>query len=278
MSKTSIQWTDRTWNPIRGCSRVSPGCINCYAERQAARFSGAGEPFNGYVQIANGHPQWTGKVELVEKHLCDPVSWRAPQRVFVNSMSDLFHEGLSFEDIDEVFTAMVAAPRHTFQILTKRHRRMVKYFWSGRHDDGPGPDRATYHLNQNIWLGVSVEDRKRKVRIDSLRETPAEVRFLSLEPLLEDLGRLDLTGIHWVIVGGESGPGARPFGIDWARSIRDQCWAAGAAFFMKQVGRLPNGSGFPDGFDYRKRDLHGGDWDEWPEDLRIREFPKVSHG
>jgi protein gp37 len=288
MGQTSIEWTDVTWNPVRGCSRVSPGCINCYAERQAARFSGVGKPFDGFVHIVNGHPAWTGKVELVEKHLNDPLTWKKPRRVFVNFMSDLFHEELSFADIDEVFTVMIAAPEHTYQILTKRPERMLKYFASGRHDNGLGPERTDYHLDQNIWLGVSVEDRARKNRIDFLRETPATVRFLSVEPLLEDIGELDLLGIHWVIVGGESGPGARPMDVGWVRSIVKQCRKANVACFVKQLGAKPaldgkaynpygtfknDLSGRPSGLYDRK----GGTMSEWPEDLQVREFPEVSH-
>lgn len=230
-----IAWTERTWNPTRGCSRISPGCVNCYAEKIASRFNGPGAPFEGFAHKVNGHAAWTGKVELIESKLLEPLSWRKPQRVFVNSMSDLFHEALSFEDIDKVFTTMIAAPQHVYQILTKRAERMREYFQSGRHDGGCGPDRATYHLDQQIWLGCSVEDRQRKTRIDSLRQTPAGLRFLSIEPLLEDIGILDLRGISWVIVGYESGPRPRPAEEQWVRNIKNQCVEAGVAFFYKQA-------------------------------------------
>jgi protein gp37 len=286
----------RTWNPTRGCSRVSPGCVNCYAEALAGRYSayGAqpGSPFAGFVTKVNGHASWTGKVELVESMLDTPLHWRKPCRVFVNSMSDLFHEALPDEAIDRVFAVMALARHHSFQILTKRAARMDAYVGGFHH-------RADEFVNKlkpsslwngnaceahrilgmgsplpNVWLGVSVEDQQRKDRIDMLRQTPAAVRFLSIEPLIEDIGVLDLSGISWVIVGGESGPGARPFYVDWARNIIEQCKAAGVPVFMKQVGRFPNGSGFPD-FDYRKRDRKGGTMEEWPEDLRVREFPST---
>ncbi len=232
MSATSIEWTERTWNPVRGCSRISPGCVNCYAERMAARnlpgmkSPTTGEPF----AILNGNgPHWTGKVELVPSMLDIPLKRRKPTTWFVNSMSDLFHEGLLESDIAQVFTVMSRCARHTFQVLTKRSDRMysvLKEFSSG----------PAWWPFGNVWLGVSVESRDYLSRIDDLRRTPAAVRFLSLEPLLEDLGQLDLTGIHWVIVGGESGPGARPMHPDWARGIRDQCVAAGVPFFFKQWG------------------------------------------
>ena len=306
MSKTSIEWTDVTWNPVRGCSRISEGCRNCYAERQAARFVDG--PFNGFVHTVNNHPAWTGKVELVEKHLRDPLKWRKPCRVFVNSMSDLFHENLSDEAIDRVFAVMALCPQHTFQILTKRPKRMLEYW---RNPEAlrerrfhalqdarvfPGdprravlgnPSRASIaegilkgwrSLTLNIWLGVSVEDRATLTRVDDLRPTPAAVRFLSLEPLLEDIGKLDLRGIDWVIVGGESGPGARPFDIEWARSVLRQCADAGVAVFVKQLGANPFSSCSLMPRDCQNIALHsrkGGDMEEWPVDLRVREFPEM---
>jgi protein gp37 len=238
---TEIQWTDATWNPCLGCSKISPGCKGCYAILDVHRMAGNPNPKiaaanAGLTIIEGGHPNWTGKVRLIPERLEIPLHWREPRRVFVNSLSDLFHENLPFEYIDEVVTSMVAADWHTYQILTKRSARMREYFSSGRHDNGVGPDRADYHLDQQIWLGVSVESRDYLSRIDDLRRTPATVRFLSLEPLLEDLGQLDLTGIHWVIVGGESGRDARPMAPEWARNIRDQCEAAGVPYFFKQWG------------------------------------------
>ena len=303
MGKTSIEWCDVTWNPVRGCSRVSEGCRNCYAERQAARFAGPGKPFEGFVHIVNGHPAWTGKVELVEDHLEDPLHWRKPQRVFVNSMSDLFHENLSLDDVARIFAVMALCPQHTFQILTKRPERMLGYCGLAASDPDaylwawcdtfdvpiwlipPEPQSETWPL-RNVWLGVSVEDRENKLRIDLLRQTPAAIRFLSIEPLLEDIGELDLTGIHQVIVGGESGPRARPFDIQWARDIIAQCKAANVAVFLKQVGSAP--VSVADRISHRgdttKRlrwcyryltDKKGGDMSEWPEDVRVREFPNV---
>jgi protein gp37 len=264
---TTIEWTDATWNPVRGCSRVSPGCVNCYAERIAARgLPGLSSPTTGdpFAVMTPSGPHWTGKVELIEHKVEEPLHWRKPRRVFVNSMSDLFHESLPFWAIDKVFSSMAAAPEHTYQILTKRHGRMFEYFHSGRHDGGYGPSRAMYHLDQNIWLGVSVEDRARKDRIDTLRRVPATVRFLSLEPLLEDLGKLNLTGIGWCIVGGESGPGARGCDVAWIRSIVQQCKAAGVACFCKQTGAS----------NACEHDRKGGCFDCLPDDLKVREYPE----
>ena len=278
-AKTEIAWTDRTWNCTRGCSRVSPGCFNCYAERVAYRFSGPGQPYEGLVQITNGHPQWTGKVSLIEKALLEPLSWRKPARVFVDSMSDLFYEELPDEDIALVFGSMVSAYWHTYQILTKRAVRLPEWdaFVRENYLDRLGNVHFPGQVNgtqswplPNVHIGVSVEDRARKDRIDFLRETPAALRFLSLEPLLEDLGTLDLRGIGWVIVGGESGPGARPFDITWARNIIAQCREAGVACFVKQVGAHV----IQDGEHRVKRDKKGGDMSEWPHDLCVREFPR----
>lgn len=259
-SKSSIEWTDATWNPVRGCSMAkgseTGGCLNCYAARLNARnlpemkSPTTGEPF---ARILQSGPRWTGKVELIEKALMLPLKWRKPKRIFVNSLSDLFHEALPDEAIDRVFAVMALCPQHTFQVLTKRPERMLKYF-----DD---PIRRGYLVNRererfyntahrelvwyatmhwplpNVWLGISIENKPTaKTRIQLLQQTPAAVRFLSVEPLLAALGKLDLEGIDWVIVGGESGPGARPMHPDWVRSIRDQCSAAGVAFFFKQWG------------------------------------------
>lgn len=227
MGKTSIEWTDATWNPVTGCSKISPGCKNCYAERMAERLKAMGQK-----NYANGF-------ELtLQPHMLDlPLHWKRPRMIFVNSMSDLFHKDVPFKYIDQVFTAMVAADWHTYQILTKRADRMHEYFRSGRHDNGNGPDRADYHLDGKIWLGVSVEDFPTwDARVHYLKDTPAAVRFISYEPALADLGSVDLEGIDWLIAGGESGPGARPMHPDWARSIRDQCQAAGVAFHFKQWG------------------------------------------
>lgn len=251
MGDTKIEWTDKTWNPIRGCSRVSEGCRNCYAERQAARFRGEGEAYGGLVRMGADGPHWTGEVAFIERNLEDPLHWRKPCRVFVNSMSDLFHEKVQDEWLNVLFSnVMEIATRHTFQILTKRPERMLKYL-SWRWGDGRIPMR-------NIWIGVSVEDQKTAdERIPLLLETPAAVRFISYEPALGpiDLDSESENGLHalgcgcnecrrhgksrgldWVIVGGESGPGARPMHPDWARSVRDQCQAAEVPFFFKQWG------------------------------------------
>ena len=292
MGKTSIEWCDLTWNPIRGCSRVSRGCEHCYAERQAARFTKKlvvidekghhhippverPGPFAGFVHSVNGHPAWTGKVELIEKHLLDPLHWRKPQRVFVNSISDLFHEALPDEAIDRVF-AVMAITQHTYQVLTKRPEWTLRYLTSDANqmDTCMHEDVLVQRLYdvcshghswplKNVWLGVSVEDRENKRRIDLLRQVPAAIRFLSVEPLLEDIGELDLTGIHQVIVGGESGPRARPFDVQWARNILAQCKAAGVACFYKQ-GAASNAC---------QHDRKGGHFECFPPDVQVRIFP-----
>ncbi|HEV2329779.1 MAG TPA: phage Gp37/Gp68 family protein [Verrucomicrobiae bacterium] len=213
-----IEWTDATWNPIRGCTKVSPGCAHCYAETFAERFRGV-----------PGHPFKHGfDLRLVPEKLGDPLRWESPRMIFVNSMSDLFHPSVPDEYIEKVARVMVAASWHTYQVLTKRADRMqsllkVKLNFAAR--------------NNHIWWGVSVENRKHGLpRLDLLRNSSARIRFLSVEPLLEFLGPLDLHGINWVIVGGESGPGARPMNIEWVRDIRDQCQKANVAFFFKQWG------------------------------------------
>lgn len=218
MNRTTIEWTDATWNPVRGCVKISPGCKHCYAEAFAERFRGVA-----------GHPYEAGFApRLVPSKLTEPLTWGTPRMVFVNSMSDLFQDAVPVEYVRSVVRTMESASWHTFQVLTKRSRRM--------RDVLQGPLRAAASL-QNVWWGVSVEDRQYGVpRIEDLRETPARVRFLSIEPLLEELGTLDLRGIDWVIVGGESGRHARPIERSWVRSIRDQCKAQKVAFFFKQWG------------------------------------------
>ena len=240
-SNSRIEWTDATWNPVRGCSMAkgseAGGCLNCYAARMAARgLPGLNSPTTGepFAVMRDSGPRWTGKVELIESALELPLHWRKPRRIFVNSMSDLFHESLSAYDISRVFAVMRFANRHTYMILTKRAPRMLSLLGSAPWWAGTEPD-----VWKHVWLGVSVEERWNKGRIELLRETPAALRFLSLEPLLEDLGDLDLTGIGWVIVGAESGPGAWPMDEKWVRSIRDQCVDTDVPFFYKQ--RLENG-------------------------------------
>lgn len=272
-----IAWTDQTWNPIRGCSRVSEGCRNCYAETVAARFNGPGQAYEGLARrAANGEARWTGKIRIVDEHLEDPLRWRRPRRVFVNSMSDLFHEDVPDEVIDKVFNVMFLATTHTFQVLTKRPERMLAYIMAR--------ELANYPIG-NVWLGVSVEDQAATdARIPLLLKTPAAVRFLSVEPLLApvDLSRF-LPGwgegamLHWVIVGGESGAGAREMNLTWARSIVAQCKASGVACFMKQMGARPQVTFLRNGEEATVRvrfaDRAGSDPDEWPPDLRVREFP-----
>lgn len=222
---STIEWTDTTWNPVRGCSRVSPGCTRCYAERMAHRFSGPGKPYEGLTRNSGKGPRWSGRVQLVYDVVDEPLRWRRPRVVFVNSMSDLFHENVPERFIKDVFEIMAEADRHTFQILTKRADRLAevapRLLWPS-----------------NVWMGVSVENQDYVDRIDRLREVPAQVRFLSLEPLVGPLSDLDLNGIHWVIVGGESGPAARPMKRTWVRDIRRQCRKADVPFFFKQWGGL----------------------------------------
>ena len=222
MAKDSkIEWTDATWNPIRGCSRVSEGWRNCYAERLASRFSDAGQPYHGLAERTKAGSRWTGEVRLIEEHLNNPLKWKKSRNVFVNSMSDLFHEKVSLANIQRIFDVMGKAYWHQFQILTKRHQRLVD---------------ISLEWSKNIWMGVSVEDENNLDRIDALRQTGAHIKFLSLEPLLAPLPNLNLTNIDWVIVGGESGPGARPVEAGWVRDIREQCANAGVPFFFKQWG------------------------------------------
>lgn len=239
MSK--IEWTERTWNPVTGCTKVSPGCKNCYAEGMARRLQAMGAP--GY---GNGF-----QLSLLPQRLDQPRARRKPTMYFVNSMSDLFQAAVPFAYVDQVMAVIQETPRHTYQILTKRSGRMRDYF-------------KTRAVPANAWLGVSVEDRRYgRPRIDDLLEIDAETRFLSAEPLLEDLGRLHLTGIQWVIVGGESGRKARPMQEAWAMSIKAQCERAGVDFFFKQWGAYGQ-----DGIKRSKkangRELGGKTWDRIP--------------
>ena len=228
---SSIEWTEATWNPTRGCTRVSEGCRHCYAELIQARFDGRPGFGEGFGRRTKAGSRWTGKVELDRNALGKPERWKKPRMIFVDSMSDLWHESLSRGDIAEVYGVMEFCDWHTFQVLTKRPDRRKAYLqeWVSRH---------SWPILRNVWEGTSVENRAALARIDDLRATPAAVRFLSIEPLLEDLEEIDLEGIHWVIVGGESGPGARPMHPDWARSVRDQCLAADVKFFFKQWGEF----------------------------------------
>lgn len=396
---TKIEWTDETWNPVRGCSLVSAGCANCYAMKQAHRFSGEGMPYAGLTELGPQGPRWTGKIRLVPEVLDAPLHWKTPRRIFVNSMSDLFHEDVPDEFIVAVFGVMAACPEHTFQILTKRPERMRQWFdrigkfgGFGRYirsirvdGDRTIPNlfgavakteivrgkrcramsdpwmkvfnAASFHMNdsrlRNVSLGVSVEDQQTAdARIPILLQTPAAVRFVSAEPLLGPVDiapwlrattkhhfRADIEGmlrnrafvglqhddgrpmsrreaenelfalhakgvkyipasscdafdpedgckghpeprLDWVIVGGESGPGARPCDIAWIRSIVEQCRSAAVPCFVKQLGAYPKDhcvAGTPiesTGLRFPLKDKKGGDPAEWPADLRVREWPR----
>ena len=213
MSESKIEWTDKTWNPITGCSKKSTGCLNCYAEVMSRRLKAMGQ-----AKYSNGF-----KVTLHEQCLDEPFTWRGAHNIFVCSMSDIFHEEVPFDFVDKMFDIIKRTPRHRYQILTKRAERMAEYF-------------ATRSIPENVWLGVTVEAQSSRFRIDRLRNLSASVKFLSCEPLVEDLGEIDLTGIDWVIVGGESGPKARPMQESWALNIRRQVEEQGARFFFKQWG------------------------------------------
>lgn len=231
---SSIEWTDATWNPVRGCTKVSPGCKHCYAETFAERFRGV-----------PGHPFEQGfDLRLVPEALDLPLKWRASRRIFVNSMSDLFHEDVPVSYIRQIFTVMRRASQHHFQVLTKRAERMATI-------------ASKLEIPRNVWMGVSVESEKYSARIDDLRRVNVGVRFLSIEPLLGPVPKLDLRDIHWVIVGGESGNGARPMDVHWVRSIRDQCQMANVRFFFKQWGGVRKGR--------TGRLLDGRTWDEMPD-------------
>jgi len=342
VGKTSIQWTEKSWNPTRGCRRVSPGCEHCYAETMAARFCGAGQPFEGLIQLGKQGPRWNGEGRFVPDKLDEPLHWRKPARVFVNSMSDLFFEKFSNEEIAAVLGVMAACPQHTFQVLTKRPQRALEWFrWAAKYEPDlgcTGPLRAiwdavcqsagsfpdSWDLDgppvgyvwplPNVHIGVSVENQQyADERIPLLLQIPAAVRFVSYEPALGpvdfgawasvggddhgrdsragDVWRSVRRGIDWLIVGGESGPGARPFELAWARSAVQQCKAAGVPAFVKQLGACAsdpvNGIAgaalrVPDDakglISLRLKDRKGGDMAEWPADLRVREFPEVSRG
>ena len=249
---TSIEWTDATWNPVTGCTKITRGCDNCYAARFAERFRGV-----------PGHPFERGfDLSLRPERLEQPLAWRRPRRIFVNSMSDLFHKDVPRAFVDSVFDTMERADWHTYQVLTKRSSLMARYL-AARYATGRAPP--------HIWLGVSVEDERNAVRIRHLRAAPATIRFVSFEPLLGPVGPVDLSGIDWAIVGGESGPGARPCRLAWIREIVRQCRAAGVPVFVKQLGAHVIGD---DGARVRLRDRKGGDMSEWPDDLRVREWPR----
>jgi protein gp37 len=237
-NNTAIEWTDATWNPVTGCTKISAGCDHCYAERFSERFRGTlGHPFENGLDLT-----------LRPERLQQPLGWRNPRMIFVNSMSDLFHKEIPNAFIGSVFDTMERAHWHTFQILTKRSS-LMRNFLRRRYGQNRGPS--------HMWFGVSVEDGSKKSRISHLQDAPAGVRFLSIEPLIGPVGALDLTGIDWVIVGGESGPGARPMEREWVREVRDQCRDGKVAFFFKQWGGLRPKSG--------GRKLDGREWNQFPE-------------
>ena len=240
-ASSTIEWTDSTWNPVRGFTKISPGCKHCYAETFAERFRGVAD-----------HPYEQGfDLRLVPEKLAEPLRWAKPKTIFVNSMSDLFHEKVPDDYIQHCVRVMELGNWHTYQVLTKRATRLRDLLRT----------RLAFASElEHVWFGVSVEDRKYGVpRIDALREAPAAVRFLSIEPLLEDLGRINLTGIHWVIVGGESGAGARPMPEPWVIRIREQCLAARVPFFFKQWGGVRKSEA--------GRELEGRTFDEMPKRL-----------
>ena len=238
MAETSaIEWTDSTWNPVTGCTKVSRGCDNCYAERFAERFRGV-----------PGHPFEMGfDLTLRGERLGQPLRWKRPRMIFVNSMSDLFHKEVPWEFVDSVFDVMEQADWHVYQVLTKRSSLMRDYL-RVRYGDSMAPP--------HIWCGVSVEDRSALVRVRHLQESPVSIRFLSMEPLLDRVGPFDVSGLSWIIVGGESGPGARPIQGPWICEVRDLCWVNGIPFFFKQWGGLRPKSG--------GRNLEGVEYSEMP--------------
>lgn len=339
MSDTSIQWTDKVWNCVRGCSRVSPGCDHCYAIRQAVRSDRPDGAYEGLTARRGGRLDWSGVARFIPAKLNEPLRWRKPAKIFVNSMSDLFHHSIDDADLDQIFAIMLICclhetrGGHTFQVLTKRPKRMQAYLTDpatqGRVADAAGhlmergdswsdligfrKEKLSHPL---IWLGVSAEDQKSAdERIPLLLGTPAAVRWVSYEPAL---GAVDFTeplilerwadgsyhawsgvvqpSLQWIVVGGESGPGARPFEMAWARSTVAQCKAAGVACFVKQLGAVPiepeeewrnrvqtrllnarNRKRVPEGFvPLKLNDKHGGDMAEWPYELRVREFPTLA--
>ncbi len=249
--QSDIEWTDATWNPVTGCLMVSPGCTHCYAMRMASRLQAMEHPaYDGVVRRSGGRPVWTGKVHLNEAALSVPLKWASPRRIFVNSMSDLFQDAVPAGFVRKVWQTMARAKWHAFQILTKRPDRMREIICGEK-----------LPLLANVWLGTSVESRDYVDRIAELRKTPASVRFISFEPLLGPVGKVSLRNIDWAIVGGESGPGARPMDEHWVAEIQGQCHRFGTAFFFKQWG----------GVNKKKtgRVFKGRTWNEYPSSLSV---------
>lgn len=292
-TETSIEWTQRegtvgkTWNPTSGCDRISAGCDHCYALTMAKRLKAMGQ-----AKYQNdGDPRTSGPGFGVTVHpdaLTEPLRWRKPATVFVNSMSDLFHARVPKEFIAQVFAVMAATPQHTYQILTKRPERMARilstYGWwtevlcnALNLTDRPQPTQtqADGCALLNAWLGTSIESDDHVWRADALRATPAAVRFISAEPLLGPLPSLDLTGIDWMILGGESGPGSRPLDLGWFRELIEMARESGTAVFVKQMGSPWASDMSVGGQSLAKTDKKGGDWRYWPEELRVREYPQA---
>jgi protein gp37 len=244
---SEIEWTDATWNPISGCKILSPGCTNCYAMRMAARLQAMGHAaYAGTTRKSGGRPKWTGTLHLNEAALDIPLRWKNPRKIFVNSMSDLFQDGVPDAFVCRVWQVMERADRHIFQILTKRPENMARQIAQNALPTLP-----------NVWLGTSVENADYTPRIATLRKIPAAVRFVSFEPLLAPVGKVNLKHIHWAIIGGESGPGARPVEQAWIDEIHTQCRKSGTAFFFKQWGgKNKKAAG---------RTLRGRVWDEYPQ-------------
>jgi protein gp37 len=244
MAETSIEWTDATWNPVAGCTVLTAGCTNCYAMRMAARLDAMGTAkYRGLTRKSGGRAVWTGRIRVDEASLDVPRSWSKPRKVFVNSMSDLFHEDVPVDFIAKVWAVMKDTPRHTYQILTKRPERMAEVL-----------SALPFEVLPNVWLGTSIEDGRVLNRLDAIRRVPAAIRFVSLEPLIGSVAAGDLHGIHWAIVGGESGPRAREMKPEWVHEIEAMCSKSGTAFFFKQwggknkkaAGRILNGRTYDD--------------------------------
>ena len=226
MADSPIEWTDWTWNPVAGCTVITAGCTNCYAMRMAARLEAMGMPkYRGLTRVSGGRPKWTGSVRTDAASLEAPLRWKKPRMVFVNSMSDLFHDDVPIQFIGRVWEVMRDTPRHTYQILTKRPERMAQVL-----------AQKSFEVLPNVWLGTSVEDERVLDRLDAIRRVPAAIRFVSLEPLIGSVAQGDLTGIDWAIVGGASGPRARGMNAEWVDEIEAMCRRSGTAFFFKQWG------------------------------------------
>ncbi len=256
MAETQIEWTDSTWNPVAGCSIISSGCKNCYAMEMARRLESMGvEKYSGLTRLKGKRTVWNGKITEDHDALSIPYRWRKPRKIFVNSMSDLFHEKVSDDFILKVWNVMRETPHHNYQILTKRPERMAGML-----------TKYIREVLPNVWLGTSIEEQETAQRVFHLKKTPAQIRFISFEPLIGSVGEIDLSGIDWAIVGGESGSSARPIKEEWIDEIHEQCIEYGTAFFFKQWGTWGKDnirrSKKANGREYRGRT-----WDEMPVKL-----------